>query len=174
MCAKAARRVPGNSPRRVERLGEIGQDVVDMLQPDRQPDIAGVTPVAACSTASAANGGAGRMDRQAAGVADIGDVVEQLQRVDELRPASRRRRVRSRAGRPAAAAGISPSAPPPTPLWCDGWMTRVTSLRPGQEVGDGQRVRAVLAHAQRQRLDALQEQEGVERRHAPRRGRAAA
>ena len=60
------------------------RDVVDVLQPDRQPHIArGDAGGHLLGFGQLGVGGAGRMDRQAARVADVGDVVEQLQRIDE-------------------------------------------------------------------------------------------
>src|SRR5688500_11516715 len=68
-----------------QRLAEIGEDVVDVLDADREADIA----VRHAGLLLLGRGqlrmrGAGGMDRQAARIADIGDVVEELERVDEL------------------------------------------------------------------------------------------
>ena len=67
-----------------ECLSEIGQDVVGMLDSDGQPHVArrdaggelllGIE-LLMCSR--------GRMDRQRACIADIGDVIDELERVDE-------------------------------------------------------------------------------------------
>ena len=74
-----------------QRLDEIGEDVVDMLDADRQAHIAVVDAGRELLLGRELRmRGRGGMDRQAARVADIGDVVEQLQRIDE------------RAGRPRA------------------------------------------------------------------------
>src|SRR5687767_14751566 len=74
-----------NLARGAERLVEIGDDVVDMLDADRQPDIivrdAG-RQLLLCGQLGVR--GRGRVNREAARIADIGDVVEQLQRVDEV------------------------------------------------------------------------------------------
>src|SRR5262249_20184643 len=70
---------------RLQRLLEIGDDVVDMLDADGEAHVVfgharpqllcgGQLRVSRCR----------RMNGEAAGIADIGDVVEHLQRVDEL------------------------------------------------------------------------------------------
>jgi len=70
--------------RPIQRLRQVAQYIVDMLDADRQADIAGADAGGALLVLGQLRmGGAGRVDGEAAGVADIGDVVEQLQRVDE-------------------------------------------------------------------------------------------
>ena len=74
-------------PRGCERLVEVGENVVDMLQPDREAHIA--RRDAGCRLLFFRKlrvGGRRRVDGEAAGIADIGDVEEQLQRVDEGPP----------------------------------------------------------------------------------------
>ena len=77
----------GQSGRRGgQRLVQIGNDVVDVLDADRQPDISRRHAARELILrAQLRMRGAGRMDRQRAHIADIGDVIEQLQRVDEAR-----------------------------------------------------------------------------------------
>src|SRR6185312_984876 len=150
----------------VERLRQVGQDVVDMLDADRQAHIAGGD--AGCRLFGLGKLGvcsAGRMDRQAARIADIGDVIEHLQRIDEAaagigtpgeleaqQAALPARQVFRRAFRtdPGVVAGMD------HPCYF---------LSPSQEGRRGGSVFAVRAHPQRQRLQPLQEQERVERRH---------
>ncbi len=66
---------------------EIGQDVVDVLDADRQPDVtlgdAGRQPVFERKLRVRRRR---RMDRQRPRVADVGDVIDQLQRIDEPPP----------------------------------------------------------------------------------------
>jgi acyl-CoA synthetase (AMP-forming)/AMP-acid ligase II len=75
--------------RRRQRLVEIGDDVVDVLDADRQAHIArrhaGLQLLLGRQLRMRR---AGRMDGEAARVADVGDVIEHLERVDEARPAS--------------------------------------------------------------------------------------
>ena len=64
---------------------EVGLDVLDALQPDRQPHQArGHAGGQLLLAGELAVGGAGRVDDEAAHVADVGQVAVQLQRVDEL------------------------------------------------------------------------------------------
>src|SRR3954468_20010786 len=68
----------------IQRTGEIGNDVVRMLDADGQPYVArrdaGGELVLGRQLRMGRGGG---MDRQRARVADVGDVVEQLQDIDE-------------------------------------------------------------------------------------------
>jgi hypothetical protein len=69
---------------RVECLSQIGEDVVDMLDPDRQAHIAGGDPGGGLFLGRQLRmGGRGRVNGKAACVTDIGDVIEQCERVDE-------------------------------------------------------------------------------------------
>src|SRR5579871_2610884 len=68
-----------------EALVEIGQDIVDMFEPDREPDIA--FRHAGGQLFRRIELGMGRrcrVDREAARVADIGDMIEQLEGIDEF------------------------------------------------------------------------------------------
>ena len=77
----------GDFSRRLQRLVEIGDDVVDMLDADRQPDIVvGHAGRLLLLGRELRVGGGRRMDGERARVADIGDVIEELERVDELAP----------------------------------------------------------------------------------------
>ena len=113
--------------------------------------------------------GRGRMDRQAARVADVGDVVEQLQRVDE---AARRPRAPPSSSKPtsppiaALEVGLGAAlAPRPSCMRRDrSPASPAGCVAPGSSA-TACGVAAVLAHAQRQRLQPLDEQEGVERAH---------
>src|SRR3546814_1663768 len=67
-----------------ERLFEIGDDVVDMLEPDGEPHVVvGDAGRQLVLGRELGVGGGGGMDGEAARVAEIGDVIEELQRVDE-------------------------------------------------------------------------------------------
>src|SRR5271168_340405 len=70
--------------RRGERLVEIAEDVVDVLDADGEADVtvghARREPILRRELRMRGRCG---MDREAARVADIGDVIQQLQRVDE-------------------------------------------------------------------------------------------
>jgi len=71
----------------IQSLLQVGQDVIDMLDPDRQPDIAGGdTGRHLLFLVELGMGRAGGMNRQRPRVTDIGHVVDHLQRVDELPP----------------------------------------------------------------------------------------
>ena len=71
-------------PGRRKAALEIGEDVVDMLEADGQPHIAvGDAGRVLLLRRELRMRGGRRMDGQAARVADIGDVIEQLQRIDE-------------------------------------------------------------------------------------------
>ncbi len=96
------------------------------------------------------------MDGEAARVADIGDVVEHLQRVDEA-PSRLRAALELEADeRAIAALEIFVGARPRLARL----QRRMDHLRHlgalGEEVGDGRRVLRMALHAQRQRLYALQ------------------
>ena len=68
-------------------LFEVADNIVDMLDADRKPDIAFADSGRELLLRRKLGvGGGGRMDRQGAGVADIGDVVDQLKPVDEGAP----------------------------------------------------------------------------------------
>src|SRR6202040_3425659 len=71
----------------VERLLEIGEDVVLMLDAERQPDIAvGDAGLQLLLRRQLRMGRRRGMDREAARISDIGDVVEHRQRIDEAPP----------------------------------------------------------------------------------------
>src|ERR1700683_2820829 len=77
----------GEGACRVQRAIEIDENVVDMFNADREPDIAvrnaGLDLVFGRELRM---GGRGRVNGEAARVADIGDVIEELQAVDEAPP----------------------------------------------------------------------------------------
>ena len=71
----------------VERLREIADDVVGMFEADRKPHVAGRHAGRELLVGvELLMRGRGRMDRERARVADVGDVIEKLQRVDEPAP----------------------------------------------------------------------------------------
>src|SRR5271165_7667263 len=71
--------------RRLQRLIEIGQDVVDMLDADRQAHVAlGHAGRELFCGRELRVGRRRRVDDERASVADVGDVIEEFQRVDEL------------------------------------------------------------------------------------------
>src|SRR5580658_3201202 len=75
------------SAHRRQRLAEVGQDVVDVLQPDREAHIAlSDAGGALLLDAELRVRGAGGVDGEAARIADVSDMVEELQRVDEGAP----------------------------------------------------------------------------------------
>ena len=68
----------------IERLRQVGDDVVDMLDPHRQPHIAlGHTGIALLVGCQLRMRGRSRMNGQRARIADIGDVVEEPEGIDE-------------------------------------------------------------------------------------------
>jgi hypothetical protein len=66
----------------LSRLLEVGDEVVDVLEADRDADqVVGVTPVATWSSGrELLVRGGGRMDDQRLGVADVGEQAEELDR----------------------------------------------------------------------------------------------
>ena len=113
-------------------------------------------------------GGGRRVDGEAAHVAHVGEVAVQLERVDELlarprgRPRCRRRRSRPRPGAGTAARARATGSTPGR-----GTSPSSTSSRASSHCATASAFCAVPLHAQRQRLEALQEQERVERRRSP-------
>src|SRR6516164_9608827 len=105
------------------------------------------------------------MDRQAARIADIGDVVEHLERIDETTPglAPALQLETDEPSITAVEIGIGT-----TPRLA-AHLARVDDANDfamlGEELGNGHRVGAMSAHAQRQGLEPLDEQERVERAH---------
>ncbi len=80
-----ARRAIPPSRRRLQRLVEIGEDVVDVLDADGQANvIVGDAGRQLLFGRELRVGGARRMDGERARVADVGDMIEELERVDEL------------------------------------------------------------------------------------------
>jgi hypothetical protein len=106
----------------------------------------------------------GRMDREAAGVADVGDVIEQLQRVDEA-PAGVAAGRELEADQPAEAALEIALGALAVDAGLHRRMDHPHHLGPAaQEVGDLLRVLHMAGDAQRQRLQPLDGQERIERR----------
>ena len=71
----------------IERLPEIGEDVLFVLDADRQPDVIFVDPgLQLLFRRELRVGRRRRMDCQTARVANIGDMVKHLQRVDKAAP----------------------------------------------------------------------------------------
>ena len=149
-----------------EGLIEIGKDVVNVLDADRKPHIAvGDAGLRLLLWRKLRVRGAGRVDRERAYIADVGDVIEHLQAVDEL------------------ASGIA------TALELEADQTAVTALEIsigtplglashqagedclgdfgvlGQVLRHGGRIAAMLAHAEHHGFETLDEHKRVERRH---------
>ena len=114
------------------------------------------------------------MDDEAADVADVGDVAVQLQRLDEpltgLAPALDHEREHAavalaarRTSSPARATGSTRGRRSATAL---------DLVAPDEELGHRVGVLEVPLHAQAQRLEALEEQERVERRSGAPRSRS--
>ena len=81
---EATRSPPNASRRGLQRLVEVSEDVVDVLEADREAHV--VLRHAGRELLFGPElrvGGRRRMNRERARVADVGDVIEKLQRVDE-------------------------------------------------------------------------------------------
>ena len=108
--------------------------------------------------------GARRVDHEAAHVADVGDVAVQLERLDEalagLEPALDLER-QHRAEALAAAVLLGPLVPPVVRQ--AGVVHREHLALADEVLGDPLGVGEVALHAQAQRLDPLEDEEGVER-----------
>ncbi len=143
---------------------EIGDDVVDVLEADRKAHIA--IGHAGCDLIAGAELGMRRgrgVDGEASRIADIGDVVEQLKRVDEA-PSGFLACRQLEADKAAIAALQVFVRPLAEHASLERWVDHLRHFRPlGEVIGDRQRVGGMALDAQRQRLDALQDQEGVER-----------
>src|SRR4051794_40828543 len=109
--------------------------------------------------------GRGRVDGQRTCIADIRDVVEELQRVDELLPGVPPTLQFEPYQATVAALQIGPGAS------CRGSVLEARIDDPGygrvigQVLRDLRRVLAMLAHAKRERLEALNELERIEWAH---------
>src|ERR1700722_7500618 len=152
--------------RRVQRAVEIGENVVDMLDADREADIAfrnaGFDLILRRKLRM---GGRGGMNGEAARVADIGDVIEELQAVDETPPRfasfgefetdkAAELAVQIFVGALARRAGLRRG------------MDNAHDLRsPGEPCGDRAGVGDMALDAQGERFNALQGEESVERRN---------
>src|SRR5262249_36058708 len=107
--------------------------------------------------------GAGRVDRQALGVADVGQVREQLQAINK-RGTGRFSTLDAEAQDAALAPRQILLGPLIRRVLGQAGVVDPRDFGVLLEIpGDRQRVLAVALHAQPERLDALQEQEGVER-----------
>jgi hypothetical protein len=104
------------------------------------------------------------VDRERLRVADVREVAEQLQALDERLAGRRAAAHAERDERAVAAAQHAISDLAIRARRQAGVVDPLDRLVPGQVLGDGQAVLRVALHPQRQRLDALQEQERVERR----------
>ena len=77
----------GNAASRIERLRNILENIVGMFEANREAHVAGCD--AGCELLLGRQllmRGGGRMDGERARVADVGDMVEEFERVDELAP----------------------------------------------------------------------------------------
>src|SRR5437899_4299767 len=151
----------------VQRATQVFDQVVRVLEPDRQADRAFGNPgLDELLRRHPEMRGARRMDDQRFRVTDIGEMREDLQRLDErtaLRArapqveaenrtaASRQKLLRKRMVRMAGKVGIGDA---------------LNQRMPGKESDDLARVLDMARHAQRERLDPLQDLECGERRHA--------
>src|ERR1700716_2919093 len=153
-------RLPG-----VERLVEIGDDVVDMLDADAQPDH--LRPPAGLALLLGRHlpmRGGSRMTGERFRVAHVDQALEQPEGVVEPlagRKATRDPEGQQRAG-PAAEIFLRQRV-----VGTVGKSGIPDPVDPGvvaQEFGDAPRILDVALHPQRDRLDALQQQEGAERR----------
>ena len=151
----------------LQRLPQIPQNILNILDADAQPDEVGADARAGHLVfAELAVGGGGRVDRQALGVADVRQVAEEFQALDEpaasFDPAldaeaeDRARALRQvlRGPRVVGVRGKAGVADPGD--------LRVR----GEELGDALGVGHVPIHAQAQRLDALDRLPAIERRLA--------
>ena len=69
----------------VERLVEIGEEVLDILDPDRQPhEVGGDTGGLLLRFVELLVCGRCRMNGERLGIANVGEVTEQLEAIDEL------------------------------------------------------------------------------------------
>ena len=146
---------------------EVGEDVVDRLEADRQAHELGLDAGGELLLGGElAVGGGGGVDGQAAHVADVGEVAVQLERRRRTRcPASAPPSMPNERIEPAPLRHVLLRARRTTgstagPAYADP-LDLVAGLEP---LGDRLGVGDVALHAQRQRLEALQEQERVERR----------
>ncbi len=85
------------SPGRRQALVEIGENIVNMFYADRKPNIAFRNPGRELFfRAELRMRRRRRMNGEAAGIADIGDMVEELQMVDTVLPAAEQYATESR------------------------------------------------------------------------------
>src|SRR5262245_17145718 len=145
---------------------EVGEDVVDGLDADAQPHQVGRDAGRHLLVGGELRvGGGRRVDREAAHVTHVGQVAEQLQVVDEraagLEPTlDAEREDRALPARQVLLTALVPLARRQTRVRDP--LHFVALFEP---LGDGERVRAVTIHSQAERLEALEEEERVERRH---------
>ena len=149
-----------------ESLFEVPEEVLRVLEANGEAD--GARADASGDqfvVRELAMGGAGGVDDEALGVADVGEVGEQAHAADEVL-AGLAAAIEVEAEHGAGAAG---EVLRHEPVVFRASEARVAYLghvaAPGQPLGDGAGVADVAVHAQPQRLDPLQEQEGVERAH---------
>src|SRR6185437_3675243 len=152
--------------RRQQRLVEIGDDIVDMLYTDREPDIAGGH--AACQlilNTELRMCRARRMNCERTRIADIGHMIEEPECIDETRPCFTAL-LELEADNPAEAREVFFGAPSLFRILMQVGVDDTRDVRTVlQKAGDGTGVAAMLAHSQRQGLEALDKLEGVEWAH---------
>ncbi len=72
--------------RRRQRLVEVGEDVIDVFDADREADeFGGDSGGALLFLVELGMSGGGRVDRQRFGIADVGEVFEKFEGIDEFR-----------------------------------------------------------------------------------------
>src|SRR5437762_4518319 len=143
---------------------EIPDEIVHVLEPDRQPHRAGGD--SGCGellVRELAMRSGGGMDDEALRVADVGEVAPERERLDEAASALAaalevEREYGARAGRQIAVDERAVRA-----VGKRGMAHRADALLVAQPFGHRERVSDVAVHSHRQRLDPEQEQERIER-----------
>ncbi|CDZ89285.1 hypothetical protein RHRU231_470133 [Rhodococcus ruber] len=159
----AGRRAPSRRDR-LEAGGEVGEDVVDVFDADGEADLAGGDAGGELFGGGELGvGGRGGVDDQRAHVADVGDVAVQGQRVHELLAGVDAAGEFEGDDRAGPARGQGPAALVPGGGVEAGVGDGGDLGAAGEEVGDPAGVGDVAFHAQAQGLEALGDEEGVER-----------